>query len=64
MNSRKEIIYANSVNGIVGNLLVCVLIYLNNDDRISAYAWSENGYGFLLERSENGCGKWHFFCLK
>ena len=44
-------------NGIVGNLLVCVLIYLNNDDRISAYAWSENGYGFLLERSKNGCGK-------
>ena len=25
---------------------------------------SENGYGFLKARSENGCGKWQFFDLQ
>ena len=28
--------------------------YLNNDNRISVYAWSENGYGFYWKDLKTG----------
>ena len=45
MNIRKEIIHANLVRwNCEKSFSLCS--YLNNDDRISAYAWFENGNGF------------------
>ena len=45
MNIQKEIIHANLVRwNCKKSFSLCS--YLNNDDRIPAYAWFENGNGF------------------
>ena len=37
---------------------------VSNDNIISAYARSENGYGFYEDKSGNGCGKNNFLVRK
>ena len=43
---------------------VCWRSNLTNDNISSAYARSDNGYGFYRPRSENWCGKWQLFGLE